>query len=136
MARRAHLRRSHAVVPQLTLPSPRTYRAMIGLRACPAPRDDPASSTAGAEGLPPAGHDLYGGSVTREGTEEWPIRIRSPRLVIREPLDADRSAMVRLMTDPVPREDLGGTVGYASRQARERSPLGLSWRRWAVRRRR
>ena len=105
---------------------------MIGLHACPAPRDDPASSTAGAEGLPPAGHDLYGGSVTREGTEEWPIRIRSPRLVIREPLDADRSAMIRLMTDPVTREYLGGAVDYASRQALELSPLGLTWGRWAL----
>src|SRR5690625_7265434 len=117
MARRAHLRRSHAVVPQLTLPSPRTYRAMIGLRACPAPRDDPASSTAGAESLPPAGHDLYDGSVTREGTEEWPIRIRSPRLVIREPLDSDRSAMNRLTTDPVTREHQDGTRDCACRQA-------------------
>src|SRR5699024_7961303 len=111
MARRAHLRRSHAVVPQLTLPSSRTNRAMIGLHACPAPRDDPASSTAGAEGLPPAGHALYGGSVTRERTEEWPIRIRSPRLVIREPRVADRSAMIRPMTGPVSCEYVDGAEG-------------------------
>jgi len=70
--------------------------------------------------------------VTREGTDEWPIRIRSPRLVIREPGDADRSAMIRLMTDPVTREYLGGAVDYASRQALELSPLGLTWGRWAL----
>src|SRR5690625_7484203 len=98
MARRAHLRRSHAVVPQLTLPSPRTDRAMIGLRTCPAPCNDPASSTARAECLPPAGHDLYGQSVTRVGTEEWPIRNRTPRQKIRKPLDATPSATLQLKT--------------------------------------
>lgn len=70
--------------------------------------------------------------MTREGTDEWPIRIRSQRLVIREPGDADRAAMIRLLTDPVTREYLGGAVDYASRQALELSPLGLTWGRWAL----
>lgn len=70
--------------------------------------------------------------MTREGTDEWPIRIRSERLLIREPLDSDRAAMIRLLTDPVTREYLGGAVDYASRQALELSPLGLSWGRWAL----
>src|SRR5699024_1602968 len=52
--------------------------------------------------------------VTKEGTTEWPIRIRSPRLVIRPPGDADRDSVIRLMTDPVTREYLGGAVDYAS----------------------
>ncbi|MGP9537502.1 GNAT family N-acetyltransferase [Brachybacterium sp. AOP43-C2-M15] len=67
-----------------------------------------------------------------EGTTEWPVRIHSPRLTIRPPGDSDRSAMIRLMTDPVTREYLGGTVDYASRQALELSPLGLTWGRWVL----
>ena len=70
--------------------------------------------------------------MTKEGTAEWPVRIRSPRLVIRPPGDADRAAMIRLMTDPVTREYLGGAVDYASRQALELSPLGLTWGRWVL----
>ena len=70
--------------------------------------------------------------VTKEGTTEWPIRIRSPRLVIRPPGDADRDSVIRLMTDPVTREYLGGAVDYASRQALELSPLGLTWGRWVL----
>ncbi|HJG91204.1 MAG TPA: GNAT family N-acetyltransferase [Brachybacterium massiliense] len=70
--------------------------------------------------------------MTREGTTEWPVRIRSPRLVIRPPGDADRESLIRLMTDPVTREYLGGAVDYASRQALELSPLGLTWGRWAL----
>lgn len=75
---------------------------------------------------------MYGGAVTKEGTSDWPVRIRSPRLVIRAPGDEDRAAMIRLMTDPVTREYLGGSVDYASRQALELSPLGLSWGRWVL----
>lgn len=74
----------------------------------------------------------YGGGVTKEGTTQWPVRIRSPRLVIREPGDGDRAALIRLMTDPVTREYLGGAVDYASRQALELSPLGLTWGRWVL----
>lgn len=70
--------------------------------------------------------------VTTEGTTEWPVRIHSPRLVIRPPGDADRASMIRLMTDPVTREYLGGAVDYASRQALELSPLGLTWGRWVL----
>lgn len=70
--------------------------------------------------------------VNREGTEQWPIRIRGDRLTIREPGDEDRSTLIRLMTDPVTREYLGGAVDYASRQALELSPLGLSWGRWVI----
>ncbi|MDN5900295.1 MAG: GNAT family N-acetyltransferase [Brachybacterium sp.] len=36
------------------------------------------------------------------------------------------------MTDPVTREYLGGAVDYASRQALELSPLGLTWGRWVL----
>lgn len=70
--------------------------------------------------------------MTNEGTEEWPVRIRSQRLLIREPGDPDRESMIRLMTDPVTREYLGGAVDYASRQALELSPLGLTWGRWVL----
>lgn len=75
---------------------------------------------------------MYGGGVMTEGTFEWPVQIRSPRLVIRPPDDRDRATMIRLMTDPVTREYLGGTVDYASRQALELSPLGLTWGRWVL----
>lgn len=40
--------------------------------------------------------------------------------------------MIRLLTDPVTREYLGGAVDYASRQALELSPLGLTWGRWVI----
>jgi ribosomal-protein-alanine N-acetyltransferase len=70
--------------------------------------------------------------VTREGTWEWPITIRGQRVVIRAPQDADRQELIRLMTDPVTREYLGGSVDYASRQALELSPLGLSWGHWVI----
>lgn len=72
------------------------------------------------------------GGVTKEGTTEWPVRIHSPRLVIRPPGDGDRGSLIRLMTDPVTREYLGGAVDYASRQALELSPLGLTWGRWML----
>lgn len=83
----------------------------------------------------PTGCGLYRGGVTSEGTTQWPVRLTSARLAIREPGDADRSTMIRLMTDPVTREYLGGAVDYASRQALELSPLGLSWGRWVLARR-
>ncbi|MGP9683267.1 GNAT family N-acetyltransferase [Brachybacterium sp. AOP3-A1-3] len=70
--------------------------------------------------------------MTKEGTSEWPVRIPSPRLMIRPPGDGDREAVIRLLTDPVTREYLGGAVDYASRQALELSPLGLTWGRWAL----
>ncbi|WP_394216056.1 GNAT family N-acetyltransferase [Brachybacterium vulturis] len=70
--------------------------------------------------------------MTTEGTAEWPVRIHSPRLVIRPPGDDDRGSIIRLMTDPVTREYLGGAVDYASRQALELSPLGLTWGRWVL----
>lgn len=40
--------------------------------------------------------------------------------------------MIRLLTDPVTREYLGGSIDYASRQALELSPLGLTWGRWVI----
>lgn len=70
--------------------------------------------------------------VTREGTAEWPIRIASERLTVREGVEADRARTILLMTDPVTREYLGGAVDYASRQALELSPLGLTWGRWVI----
>ena len=74
----------------------------------------------------------YPGGVTREGTDEWPVRIESTRLLIREGRDADRTSLIRLLTDPVTREYLGGAVDYASRQALELSPLGLTWGNWVI----
>lgn len=91
-----------------------------------------ADRTVGTEAGTNPRSDLYGGGVTREGSEQWPVRMRSPRLLIREPGDPDRDTMIRLMTDPVTREYLGGSVDYASRQALELSPLGLTWGRWVV----
>lgn len=70
--------------------------------------------------------------MTKEGSDQWPVRLRSPRLLIREPMDPDREAMIRLLTHPVTREYLGGSVDYASRQALELSPLGLTWGRWVL----
>lgn len=70
--------------------------------------------------------------MNREGTTQWPIRIRGERVLLREPGDHDRQALIRLLTDPVTREYLGGAIDYASRQALELSPLGLSWGRWVV----
>ncbi|WP_460475626.1 GNAT family N-acetyltransferase [Brachybacterium huguangmaarense] len=70
--------------------------------------------------------------MSREGTAEWPVRIPSARLTIREGRDDDRAATVRLLTDPITREYLGGAVDYASRQALELSPLGLTWGRWVI----
>lgn len=70
--------------------------------------------------------------MTREGTADWPIRIESPRLLIREGDERDRTALIRLLTDPVTREYLGGAVDYASRQALELSPLGLTWGKWVI----
>src|SRR5699024_411880 len=70
--------------------------------------------------------------VTQEGTTEWPIRIRRPRLVIRPPGEGDSDSVIRLITDPVTREYLAGAVDYVSRQALELSPLGLTWGRWVL----
>lgn len=70
--------------------------------------------------------------MTREGTSDWPIRITSERLVIREGRDEDRGTVIRLMTDPVTREYLGGAIDHASRQALELSPLGLTWGSWVI----
>ena len=70
--------------------------------------------------------------MTTTGAWDWPVRMQSDRLSIREAREADRPAHIRLMTDPVTREYLGGSVDYASRQALELSPLGLSWGQWAL----
>lgn len=70
--------------------------------------------------------------MTREGTHDWPIRIRDGRVQLREACERDRAEMIRLMTDPITRQYLGGSVGFASLQALELSPLGLSWGRWVI----
>lgn len=103
----------------------------------PRPTDGAVRAGARAGDLRPAVRPgpRYCDGVTREGTAEWPITIDADRLQMRAPCDADRHAMIRLLTDPVTREYLGGAVDYASRQALELSPLGLSWGRWAVARR-
>lgn len=107
---------------RVTIPNPDTPRSsshpVATVTRDPGGRDGPGACTVVV--------------VTKEGTAEWPVRIRSPRLVIRPPGDADRTALIRLMTDPVTREYLGGAVDYASRQALELSPLGITWGRWAL----
>lgn len=70
--------------------------------------------------------------MTKQGTNDWPIRIRGERILIREAIDADRPDLIRLMTDPVTREYLGGSVDHVSPQALELSPLGLTWGSWVV----
>src|SRR5699024_3558439 len=102
-------------------------RAPAGAGSAPARRGSPTERPAVPARVPSTVV-----RVTKEGTTEWPIRIRSPRLVIRPPGDADRDSVIRLMTDPVTREYLGGAVDYASRQALELSPLGLTWGRWVL----
>ena len=61
-----------------------------------------------------------------------PVRIPTDRLLTRAAAEPARAALTRLMTDPVTREYLGGSVDYASRQALELSPLGLSWGQWIL----
>src|SRR5699024_8175910 len=117
---------------RLTIPSVRGpwcmhARAPAGAGSAPARRGSPTERPAVPARVPSTVV-----RVTKEGTTEWPIRIRSPRLVIRPPGDADRDSVIRLMTDPVTREYLGGAVDYASRQALELSPLGLTWGRWVL----
>lgn len=70
--------------------------------------------------------------MTREGTREWPVRIRGERVLIREAREEDRAALIRLMTDPITRQYLGGSVSFASQQALELSPLGLTWGSWVI----
>ncbi|MCS6712555.1 GNAT family N-acetyltransferase [Brachybacterium sp. EF45031] len=60
------------------------------------------------------------------------MRISSARLQLREAGEDDRGTIIRLMTDPTTREYLGGAVDYASRQALELSPLGLTWGSWVI----
>ncbi len=67
-----------------------------------------------------------------EATTDWPIRIRGQRIVLREAVDADRTDLIRLFTDPVTREYIGGAVEHVSVQALELSPLGLTWGRWVI----
>lgn len=74
----------------------------------------------------------YSVGVTKEGTAQWPVRIASERLRIREATERDRATLIRLLTDPVTREYLGGAIDYASRHALELSPLGLTWGAWVI----
>lgn len=62
----------------------------------------------------------------------WPIEIETSRLLVRPLRDEDRAAMIRLVTNPAARDYLGGAVAFASPQALELSPLGLTWGRWAI----
>ncbi len=70
--------------------------------------------------------------MTREGTTTWPVEIRTERLLVRAPDDRDRHDVIRLLTDPQTRTYLGGSIDYASRQALELSPLGLTWGNWVI----
>ncbi|MDK7742321.1 GNAT family N-acetyltransferase [Helcobacillus massiliensis] len=67
-----------------------------------------------------------------EGTNVWPVRLTTDRLSIREPSERDRPALIELITADRARDYLGGAVGFASRQALELSPLGLTWGRWVI----
>lgn len=62
----------------------------------------------------------------------WPIEITTSRLVMRPLRDDDREALIRLVTDPAARDYLGGSIAFASPQALELSPLGLTWGQWAI----
>ena len=81
---------------------------------------------------PPRCIGLYGEGVTNNGAHDWPIRIRGKRILIREAGDADRPRHIELMTDPVTREYLGGSIAHVSPDALELAPLGLSWGRWVI----
>ncbi len=70
--------------------------------------------------------------VRREQEPYWPVRLRTERLHIREPGEADRGDYVRLMTDPSASRYLGGAVNFGSRQALELSPLGNTWGAWII----
>lgn len=71
-------------------------------------------------------------AVRREQEPYWPVRLRTERLHIREPGEADREDYVRLMTDPSVSRYLGGAVNFGSRQALELSPLGNTWGAWII----
>lgn len=70
--------------------------------------------------------------VARERAVGWPVRLRTDRLLIREPMEKDRSTVIEILTHPDTRAYVGGAVDYASRQALELSPLGLTWGSWAI----
>ncbi|UEB90933.1 GNAT family N-acetyltransferase [Dermabacter jinjuensis] len=70
--------------------------------------------------------------MRREQEPYWPVRLRTERLHIREPGEADRGDYVRLMTDPSASRYLGGAVNFGSRQALELSPLGNTWGAWII----
>lgn len=70
--------------------------------------------------------------VARQQGTGWPVRLRTDRLVIREPMEKDRSCVIEILTHPDTRAYFGGAVEYASRQALELSPLGLTWGSWTI----
>ena len=60
------------------------------------------------------------------------MRIKTSRLTIREAREGDRDRHLEMLTNPATRAYLGGAVDYASRQALELSPLGLTWGSWVI----
>lgn len=67
-----------------------------------------------------------------DGARSWPVTVRGERVVVRPPAEHDRSAIIALYTDPATRAFLGNSIAFASPDALELSPLGLSWGRWVI----
>lgn len=70
--------------------------------------------------------------VKEDVLQNWPVHLRGERVLMREPLEKDRAELIRLVTNPHARKYLGGAIGFASRQALELSPLGLTWGHWVI----
>lgn len=70
--------------------------------------------------------------MSKEKETDWPVRIATPRLLLREAHESDRERHIDMLTNPATRAYLGGAVDYASRQALELSPLGLTWGAWVI----
>ena len=61
--------------------------------------------------------------------------ITTPRLLLRPFRDADRSVIVRLLTDPVVRAFLGGPIPLVEAEERSAGTLGVTWGSFAIERR-
>lgn len=61
--------------------------------------------------------------------------ITTSRLTLRPFRDADRPVIVRLLTDPVVREFLGGPIPLAEAEERSVGSLGVTWGSFAIERR-
>ena len=62
------------------------------------------------------------------------LSVTTPRLTLRPFRDADRDVIVRLLTDPIGREFLGGPVPVEEAEARSAGSLGVTWGSFAIER--